>query len=674
MQSCALACSLSLRAFRFTLFVVSFVASGILPFAIATSARHAMAHDFKHVATHGSADIYVHTSTCNAYLIKQAERGLLINVGDGSCFEQLEGLGVTQLDWIVMTEHHREDAWGLMRIDRSMPLMRDTLIACSDVERRLFEEPLTFRRWYPTLGDEFSVYGASYVRPISREVKIDRSLEDGQLLDWQGLKLLCHATPGHSPGGMSFEIADIEPRLVFSGGLMTNGSKLVNWFDTEWDYGFGKGIDVLLESVDKLSARQPTLMLATQGPVIEQAETQLALYREKLLEFRRLYLRGYPVFDATQEQRDPISRSTQVPHLSQVSPHLFKLTDAKSGRNFAIIIADSGKGLVLDCGLFPEAMLDEMVLGMREHLGLTSIDAFWISHMHGDHFLLGPVLKEKYGAQSWTLDMIADRCENPRAYDYSALVSAYGDGFDGMKIDRKFGDGERFEWEGFELQMDWMPGQTEFGCCLWLEIDGLRVAFTGDNLFGTPSDPAQDGHEAVVARNSAILEEGYVYGSRYLKELAPDLVMGSHSFVMPDPEAFLERYHAWSLSMVRAYEELLPETEYEYLFDPYWVSAYPYRVDLSERDQQTVKITIRNFRDRPQTHRVELMLPPGVSANPAVLEGEVAPGSRETFEVTLHVDRQATLPGLRLIPLDIHLDQKHYGPWFDFLLRTTVDE
>ena len=54
-----------------------------------------------------------------------------------------------------------------------------------------------------------------------------------------------------------------------------------------------------------------------------------------------------------------------------------------------------------------------------------------------------------------------------------------------------------------------MPGQTEFGCCLWLELDGKRIAFTGDNPFGDPSDRQQDGHEAVVARNSAIFEVGF---------------------------------------------------------------------------------------------------------------------------------------------------------------------
>ena len=53
-----------------------------------------------------------------------------------------------------------------------------------------------------------------------------------------------------------------------------------------------------------------------------------------------------------------------------------------------------------------------------------------------------------------------------------------------------------------------MPGQTEFGCCLWLEIDGKKIAFTGDNLFADSSNPEQNGHEAVVARNSSIFEEG----------------------------------------------------------------------------------------------------------------------------------------------------------------------
>jgi len=189
--------------------------------------------------------------------------------------------------------------------------------------------------------------------------------------------------------------------------------------------------------------------------------------------------------------------------------------------------------------------------------------------------------------------------------------------------------------------------------------------------FGNPADEKQNGHEAVVARNSAIFEEGYLLGSRYLKELKPDIVMGSHSYVMPDPAAFLGRYHDWSKRIIKLYKELLPEKDYEYLFDPYWVSAYPYRVDLSKHNEQQVTVTIRNFRDASQRHRVALKPPPGIRAEPAVLEGTVASESRRGFPIKLTIDRAAARPGLQIVPFDITLNDRHYGQWFDFIIRTT---
>ena len=176
-----------------------------------------------------------------------------------------------------------------------------------------------------------------------------------------------------------------------------------------------------------------------------------------------------------------------MPGLSRVTEHLYKLSDSQRGWNFAIIISENGRGLILDCGLLPREMLEELIVGMRQHLGLKHIDAFWISHMHGDHFLLGPLLREKYGAGSSTLDRVVGPIENPRHYDYAALISAYDSGFDGMPIDRAFGDGESIEWEGYRIQIDWMPGQTEFGCSLWLEMDGKKIVFTGDNCGERPS-------------------------------------------------------------------------------------------------------------------------------------------------------------------------------------------
>ncbi|MDA1016991.1 MAG: MBL fold metallo-hydrolase [Planctomycetota bacterium] len=610
-------------------------------------------------------DLFVWTDTCNAYLLRDGDAGLLIDFGDGSVLDHLQDVGVKRLEWVLLTHHHREQCQGISRVDG-----KATKIAAPIEEQTLFENPTEFRKWFPKLGDKYSVYGASYVRPPSFAIPLDKTLKSDEVFRWRGFEIRCLDTPGHSPGSMTYVVRRNGKNIAFSGDVMHDGSKMTTWFDTEWDYGFAKGIDTLITSVELLINRKLDLVLPSHGPAIADPQQQLATYRKKLKAFRQKYVRGYSVFESTEQERDSISKPTAVPLINRVTPHLYKLSHKTKGKNFAIIVSDNGKGLILDCGLFPKSMLEEIIVGMRVHLGLKEIDAFWISHMHGDHFLLGPTLKRKYGAEAWTLDRIVDKCEHPRRYDYAALVSAYGDGFDGMKIEKGFRSGETVKWEGYTIHVDWMPGQTEFGCCLWLEIDGKRIAFTGDNLFGNPADEKQDGHEAVVARNSAIFEEGYLYGSRYLKDLKPDIVMGSHSYVMHDPAKFLERYHAWSKQIIAMYRDLLPDQNYEYLFDPYWVSAYPYRVDFSQRDQQSITVTVRNFRAAPQRHRIVLKLPPGVTAEPAILEGSIGSKSRRSYPVKLTVNRDQVPDGIQIVPFDITLDGRHHGELFDFLIRT----
>ena len=610
-------------------------------------------------------NLFVWTDTCNVYVLRDGNEAVLINLGDGSVLDHLPQIGVDRVPWVLMTDHHREQHQGVGRLDRKV-----TRVIASKAEQALFETPTKFRKWRPKLGDRYTVHGASYVRPPRHSIRLDKAIESGEKFVWKGYAFDCVGTPGHSPGGITYMIRRGERTAAFIGGVMHNGAKMSNWFDSEWDYGFAKGIDTLIETVKRLRTHRIDLALPSHGPPITNPMDQLRQFEEKLVEFRGRYVRGYAVFSAKPDEQDAISKPTVVPNVNRVSPHLYKLSREHAGKNFAMIVADSGKALVLDCGLFPEPMLKEIIAGMRKHLGLKEIDALWVSHMHGDHFLLGPILQRDYGVETWTLDRIADKCEQPHRYDYAALVNAYSDGFPGMRIDKPFKDGETIEWEGYKIQVDWMPGQTEFGCCLWLELDGKRVAFTGDNLFGNPRDITNDGHECVVARNSGIIEEGYLHAARYLKELKPDLLMGGHSYVMDNPAEFIDRYHAWSLDIIRLYEDLLPERDYEYLFDPYWVSAYPYRVDLSRSQEQTVTITVRNFRDTPQRHRLKLRLPPGVTTEPNVLAGTVPPHDRATFRVKLASNGEPVKnPSVHIATVDITLDGKRYGELFDFILR-----
>jgi hypothetical protein len=247
------------------------------------------------------------------------------------------------------------------------------------------------------------------------------------------------------------------------------------------------------------------------------------------------------------------------------------------------------------------------------------------------------------------------------------MIPAYQAGFDALHIDRAFDRGESFEWQGYKFTVDWMPGQTEFGCCIHGVIDGRHIAFTGDNLFGNSSDPAQTGHEAVVARNSAIFEEGYIYGADYLRKLQPDLIVAGHSYVIDRPQGMIERFAAWAREIRDVYQSLSAEKDYRYMFDPYWVRAEPYRASVRAGQQTEVTLHVRNFLPQAQSHRIQACAAQGIRVEPAVLEGSVGPQSTGHFQLRLSAAPDLK-PGVYIIAFDATLDGKRYGQWFDMIL------
>jgi len=611
-------------------------------------------------------DLYVWTDTCNVYVVKDGESALLIDLGDGSVLHHLGELGVKQVDWVLFTHHHREQCQGFPKLKEW-----NAKIGAPAVERELFEQPAKFRKMNVRLSDAFTIHGTSYVRPSIHPIPVDRAFSRMDTLPWKGREFWCIDTRGNSPGGMSYMVRRAGRWIAFTGDLMIDGARMHNWFDSEWDYGFAAGVYALCNSAGQVEGYDPAWMLPSHGPAIRDGARQLAEYQRKLRQFERLFVRGYDVNTFAGSRQDAMARPTSVPHFWQISPHLYKFRGPNFSPNFCLILADSGRGLAIDCGLFDEKFLDQSIELMKERLGLQQIDAMIPTHMHGDHFLQGPHLRKKWGAQLWAIDRMGPPCEHPEWFDYSAPIQAYGQMFEGkpidsVKFDRLFKDGESFEWEGFKFTVDWMPGQTEFALAVQGMIDGRKVVFTGDNLFGDPADPRHTGHECVNAHNSAVLEEGYIYGAEYLSRIKPDLVMGGHSYVMPDPAAFIERYRLWAYAMRDMFKSILADYPYDY--DPFWVRAEPYRVKVRPGESVDVSVHVRNFRRRPQTHHIDVHAPAGLSAPTARLDGELPAESRKPFPIRLQAAPDAA-PGVRIVAFDVTLDGRRYGEIFDLIVE-----
>lgn len=612
--------------------------------------------------TQVTKDIYLFPDICNVYVIKSGEMGLLIDLGTGDVLDHLKEIGINKIEWVLFTHHHREQTQGYPRLKNT-----GAKVAVPEVEKALFETPLNFRKMAPALSDAFTVHGASYVRPGITPIKVDKTFAKMDDFTWQGIELWCVETAGNSPGSLSYITKKEGEWIAFTGDVMLQGSKLHTWFDTEWDYGFSKGIYALYNSLGQLEGYPLKKMLPSHGPIIENPLPQLQALRNTLREFNKLYLRGWEVSTFAGADQDRVSQPTTVPHVWQVTKHLFKFRGPEFWPNFHMILADNGHALVVDCGLFKKEFLDKSIALMKERLGLKQIDVVLVTHMHGDHCLEAPHLRDVHGAKIWTMNRVVAPVSRPLHFDYCAQVNTYGKGIDSIAFDKVFQEGDTFTWEGFKLTVDWMPGQTEFALCLHGIIDGKKVAFTGDNIFGSSSDPSQNGHEAVVARNSCILEEGYIYAAKYLKKLQPDLLLGGHSWAMAEPTKLIDRYLADAIKLKEYFEKLSFEKDYRWMYDPYWVRMEPYRVVLGKNNAAEARLVMRNFDSKPISMKVEIILPEGFKAEPAIISTMVAGESTTSIPIQISCTKE-TVKGLHLAALDITRNGKRAGQLFDFIL------
>ena len=281
---------------------------------------------FEQLKTDSGLDLFLWRDVCNVYVLREGNAAILINVGDGGVLEHLGELGVRKLDWVLLTDHHREECQGHPKLKPWRPQ-----VAAPEKERALFERPSDFRKMKPSLGDAFTVYGASYVRPPVEPLAIQRGLRAMDAFTWRGREFWCLETAGSSPGGMSYLIKTDRGWLAFSGDVMLAGGRMHNWFDTEWDYGFAAGLYALVASTSLLESFEPALLLPSHGPVIRQPKAELHAYQQKLRRLARLYVRGYSIGVFDDADQDAVSRPARFLMFGK-PPSVYSSSRSPTGR------------------------------------------------------------------------------------------------------------------------------------------------------------------------------------------------------------------------------------------------------------------------------------------------------------------------------------------------------
>jgi glyoxylase-like metal-dependent hydrolase (beta-lactamase superfamily II) len=593
-----------------------------------------------------SENLFVLEDTCNVYLVRDGSRALLVDFGSGKILDHLPGLGVTRVDWVLHTHHHRDQCQGDFRaVERRIP------IAVPAHERHLFADAENFWR-------NRRVFHLYYVRndfnTLTEDVPVAAVLRDYETFRWNGHDVFVLPTPGHTLGSVSL-LMDVDGRkAAFTGDLLHSPGKLVNLWDTQVNYGGAEGIDLGAYSLARLREAKPALVCPSHGEPMPEPDAAIQDTIDKLTEYYRfqtgnnpsLGFRGYAV----------------SPHL--VAHHL-------TTSSFYAILSKSGKAMFVDYGSasgthfgnFERATAVDDRIRFVEHsiddlmtrFGMKSVDVAMPSHMHDDHLNGFPHLVRHYGTRVWCYENMVDVLQNPRGHNLGCILG------EPIEVARSFQDGERFQWEEYDFEVTHSPGHTEYQMALFVTIDGARVAFTGDAFF-SPNDP-----NAGVLRHNLIFRnhvesDSHLKSVRNLIEHEPSLIAPGHGrpFVANREELLATE------QKMRSQEELfrgiVADPDVNFGLDPSWCSLYPYQVQLRRGAPAEAELRVRNYRDRPMRIEAALVAPGEWEVEPEVVRLEVPPRSQSAraFRIRVPAGWRPASPRLA-IAADVVSDGRYLG-------------
>ncbi len=145
----------------------------------------------------------------NCFLVRQAggDRAVIVDPGEEAprLLEAIEQWGVT-LDAILLTHTHFDHVGAVAPVAKAT----GAPVYCPEIERGVLADIMRFVPW-PGFGP-FESYEA------------DHLVSGGERLTLAGIDFDVTFTPGHSPGHVTYAVADDDGTALFSGDVLFQGS------------------------------------------------------------------------------------------------------------------------------------------------------------------------------------------------------------------------------------------------------------------------------------------------------------------------------------------------------------------------------------------------------------------------------------------------------------------
>lgn len=589
--------------------------------------------------------VYRQDSTPLAYVVVDGKQALGIGAPGDVDFASLETKLGCRVETIVLTHAHRDTTAAAARLVAEKRIVRASKLSESwlspagvakywadSVVMPIENPPLKHRRWAQWY----------YFVPARGVAGVRFDIADGDEIRCGKWKLKAVPTPGHSPDHTAY-IASRDgdaARIVFCGDAFSRAGKLHTPFTTDWHHQQPDGLAAAAESLRRLAALEPTMFCPEHGEVLtEGIDAALAKTADAIR--RAAVAKGYDTWLAASgrplpnvkflapDQVGSANADGNTKPWTKLSPHLYL-----SGNTYAIASRD---GPILLVDPYHRALPEKLAELKRDH-GVGPVEAMTISHAHNDHYTGVFAFSEKERPPVWALDLIAQVIEDP-----DRIRAPYVDPRP-VPMARRFHSGEEVQWREYRLKFHHLPGQTEYGMGLELEIDGRKVLFTGDNFYRHDQYSGSGGWSG----HNRGLPAGYVRSIQDIIRMKPSWVLAEHGGALEfSAEDFAARL-AWAKEAGAAADALSASGDHTRDWDPHAVGFSPTVMTVAAGEEFTANIIGPGFL-RPFKYELELSDLFVAAPTPAGFAGT----NRTLIEFLDCRLRDDAQPALHVVPLRV---------------------
>jgi glyoxylase-like metal-dependent hydrolase (beta-lactamase superfamily II) len=562
--------------------------------------------------------------------------------------------------YVLFTEARRDIVWA------GAPLVTGGAKAVApDRERTLFEKPDAFWAAYET--QRFHDYSQVNTKVLRQPMRVYRTVQGEDALDLDGVRVEVIDTPGYTRGAVSYWLEKGGKRIACTGDLIYGDGQLFDLSSLQdavpeakarGYHGFAARAGDLIESLRKIAARKPDLLVPARGPLIGNpqdaidhliARIQALMASHFATDALRWYwgddnlrIRSRSVLDARPVDSMPMAEQRPLPEW------------AMAIGNSRLLLSRTGAGFLVDAGYSGlPAKLDELAAQGR----LKTVDGIWITHYHDDHTDYAQALADRFHCPIYFTSRLTDILQHPSRYKMPCLTTA------AIASGRPQSDGAHLRWQEFQFTFFDFPGQTLYHDGLLAERDdGGALFFTGDSF--TPS-----GIDDYCLQNRDFVREGegYLYCLNLLQQLRRDVwLVNQH--VNPafrfSSEQFV-RMRAELRERMTILKDLAPWPDPNYAIDESWAAVDPYASQARDGEKVTLRVRILNHAPSRENYRVKWNFP----ANWTLVQADrelAIPARQEGSARAVFVVKG---DGLQVVTADVEFGGRQLREWTEALVH-----